>query len=84
MVDAPKRLTYVEETMRALEAGELTTRSRSVETERGIKKLEQRVSSLHSLLLASTLINVALGATAGPLRRLAFVAAAVLAVKGLR
>jgi len=83
VLDAPRRLTYVEETMRAMEAGELTTRSRSVETERGIKSLEKRVSSLHALLLASTILNLALGAAAGPFRKLAFIASGVLSLRAL-
>jgi len=33
--------------------------------------------------VASTLLNVALGAAAGPLRKIAFVAAAVFGVKAL-
>jgi hypothetical protein len=89
VVEAPSRVAYVEETMRALAAGELTTRSRSVEVERGIKSLEKRLESLQGLLIASTLLNLALGATAGPLasgpvRKLAFLAAGVLGLKALQ
>ena len=89
VVEAPSRVAYVEETMRALAAGELTTRSRSVEVERGIKSLEKRLASLQGLLIASTLLNLALGATVGPLasgpvRKLAFLAAGVLGLKALQ
>ena len=89
VIEAPNRVAYVEETMRALAAGELTTRSRSVEVERGIKSLEKRLASLQGLLIASTLLNLALGATAGPLasgpvRKLAFLAAGVFGIKALQ
>merc|ERR1719217_1743651 len=40
-LEAPSRLAYVEEAMRALQAGEVTVRSRSVENERGVKTLEK-------------------------------------------
>ena len=69
--------------MRALEAGELTLRSRSLEQERSSKALDKRVSSLQALLIASTLLNIGLGAATGPLRRLTFVAAAVFGMKAL-
>ena len=69
--------------MRALEAGELTLSSRSLEQERGVKALEKRVSSLQALLIASTLLNVALGAAAGPARRVAYFAAAYFGMKAL-
>merc|ERR1712127_1140411 len=40
----PARVTYLEETMRAIEAGELTLSSRSLGQERGQKALEKRVA----------------------------------------
>ena len=69
--------------MRALEAGELTLSSRSLEQERSGKALDKRVKSLTSLLVASTLLNVALGAAVGPWRKAAFWGAAFFGLKGL-
>ena len=82
-LDTPKRVTYIEETIRALEAGELTLSSRSLEQERSGKALDKRVKSLTSLLVASTLLNVALGAAVGPWRKAAFWGAAFFGLKGL-
>ena len=81
--DTPNRVTPIEETIRALEAGELTLSSRSLEQERSGKALDKRVKSLTSLLVASTLLNVALGAAVGPRRKAAFWGAAFFGLKGL-
>ena len=81
-LDTPNRVTYIEETIRALEAGELTLSSRSLEQERSGKALDKRVKSLTSLLVASTLLNVALGAAVGPWRKAAFWGAAFFGLKG--
>ena len=69
--------------MRALEAGELTLSSRSLEQERGQKALDKRVAGLSSLLVASTLLNLGLGAATGPMRRLTFFAAFFFGMKAL-
>ena len=53
------------------------------ETERGVKALEKRVASLQALLLATTLLNLCLGAAASPLRRVGFIAAGFLGLKAL-
>ena len=79
----PSRLEYVEGTVRAIEAGELVLTSRSLEQERGVKALEKRIGGLQALLVASTLLNLALGAATGPMRRLSFVAAAFFGMKAL-
>jgi predicted unusual protein kinase regulating ubiquinone biosynthesis (AarF/ABC1/UbiB family) len=79
----PARVTYLEETMRAIEAGELTLSSRSLGQERGQKALEKRVAGLSSLLVASTLLNLAIPMVVGPLRKLTFVAAAFFGTKAL-
>ena len=79
----PARVTYLEETMRAIEAGELTLSSRSLGQERGQKALEKRVAGLSSLLVASTLLNLAIPMVVGPLRKLTFVAAAFSGTKAL-
>jgi len=76
-------VTYLEETMRAIEAGELTLSSRSLGQERGQKALEKRVAGLSSLLVASTLLNLAMPMVVGPLRKLTFVAAAFFGTKAL-
>ena len=82
-LETPNRVTYLEETMRAIEAGELTLSSRSLAQERGQKALEKRVAGLTSLLVASTLLNIAMPMVVGPLRKLTFVAAAFFGTKAL-
>ena len=82
-LETPKRVTYLEETMRAIEAGEITLSSRSLAQERGQKALEKRVAGLTSLLVASTLLNIAMPMVVGPLRKLTFVAAAFFGTKAL-
>ena len=62
----PARVTYIEETVRAIEAGELTLSSRSLGQERQQKALEKRVAGLSSLLVASTLLNLAMPMVVGP------------------
>jgi len=79
----PARVTYIEETVRAIEAGELTLSSRSLGQERQQKALEKRVAGLSSLLVASTLLNLAMPMVVGPLRKLTFVAAAFFGTKAL-
>ena len=51
--------------------------------ERGQKALEKRVAGLTSLLVASTLLNIAMPMVVGPLRKLTFVAAAFFGTKAL-
>lgn len=82
-LETPARVTYLEETMRAIEAGELTLSSRSLAQERGQKALEKRVAGLSSLLVASTLLNLAMPMVIGPMRKLTFVAAAFFGTKAL-
>ena len=48
--------------------------------ERGVKALEKRIAGLQALLLASTILNLAIGAAAGPLRRVAFAAATIIVI----
>ena len=51
--------------------------------ERGQKALEKRVAGLSSLLVASTLLNLAMPMVIGPMRKLTFVAAAFFGTKAL-
>ncbi|KAL1528636.1 hypothetical protein AB1Y20_009974 [Prymnesium parvum] len=84
VVQAPGRIKYLEETVRSLEGGELTVRSRSVELERSVRGLEKRISSLRSLLLAATFLQISTLNSFSPLSRWAVVLAAFFGLRSLR
>ena len=56
---------------------------RAAAKERSVKALDKRVAALSSLLVASTLLNLALGAATGPLRTLLLYATGFFGLKAL-
>jgi predicted unusual protein kinase regulating ubiquinone biosynthesis (AarF/ABC1/UbiB family) len=65
-VSSPRRIVYIEETLRAMEGGSLKIRVRSLENEKSLERLALTQGRMENLLLASLLVNVA-GITAGPI-----------------
>ena len=65
-VTSPKKIAYIEETMRSIEAGDLKIRVRSLENEKALERIALTQSRVENLMMASLLLNVA-GIMTGPL-----------------
>jgi predicted unusual protein kinase regulating ubiquinone biosynthesis (AarF/ABC1/UbiB family) len=65
-VSSPKKIAYIEETVRAMEAGSLKIRVRSLENEKALERMELTQGRMENILLSSLLLNVA-GLAAGPI-----------------
>jgi predicted unusual protein kinase regulating ubiquinone biosynthesis (AarF/ABC1/UbiB family) len=55
----PRKIAYIEETVRAMETGSLKIRVRSLESEKALERLDLRQSVTENVLLASMCFNVA-------------------------
>ena len=64
-VTSPKKVAYIEETMRAMESGNLKIRVRSLENEKALERMVLTQERMENILLASLLVNIA-GIAAGP------------------
>lgn len=58
-VSSPKKIAYVEETLRSMEAGSLKIRVRSLENEKSLERMVLTQSRMENLVLASAFLNVA-------------------------
>merc|ERR1719379_1065627 len=67
-VRAPTKIAYIEETVRAMETGELRIRVRSLENETAIERLQLKADASDSLLVASIFANAAFAFTPRPLK----------------
>mmetsp|Transcript_3582 Transcript_3582/g.10170 ORF Transcript_3582/g.10170 Transcript_3582/m.10170 type:complete len:759 (+) Transcript_3582:113-2389(+) len=65
-VTSPKKIQYIEETLRAMENGTLKVRVRSLENEKALERMSLTQGRMENLLLASVLLNVA-GVASGPI-----------------
>lgn len=65
-ITSPKKIAYVEETMRSIESGNLKIRVRSLENEKALERMELTQGRMESILLTSLLINIA-GIASGPI-----------------
>lgn len=66
-VSSPKKIAYIEETMRSIEEGNLKIRVRSLENEKALEKMELTQQRMENILLASLSLNVAgISIAAGP------------------
>lgn len=65
-ITSPKKISYIEETMRSIESGNLKIRVRSLENEKALERMELTQGRMENILLASLLINIA-GIAAGPI-----------------
>ena len=54
----PKKVAYIEETIRAMESGNLKIRVRSLENEKALERMGLRQGFMENLLLSSILFNV--------------------------
>merc|ERR1711957_663431 len=60
-ISQPRKVAYLEETMRAMETGQLKIRVRSLENEQALSRLQLSTDVGNKLLVASLLLNLALG-----------------------
>eukprot|EP00587_Corethron_hystrix_P000241 CAMPEP_0113329428 /NCGR_PEP_ID=MMETSP0010_2-20120614/20902_1 /TAXON_ID=216773 ORGANISM="Corethron hystrix, Strain 308" /NCGR_SAMPLE_ID=MMETSP0010_2 /ASSEMBLY_ACC=CAM_ASM_000155 /LENGTH=886 /DNA_ID=CAMNT_0000191531 /DNA_START=49 /DNA_END=2709 /DNA_ORIENTATION=+ /assembly_acc=CAM_ASM_000155 len=65
-ITSPRKIAYVEETLRSMETGNLKIRVRSLENEKALERMVLTQARMENLLLGSILLNVA-GLAARPL-----------------
>jgi predicted unusual protein kinase regulating ubiquinone biosynthesis (AarF/ABC1/UbiB family) len=58
-VTSPRKIAYIEETLRAMSAGDLKIRVRSLENEKALERMTMTQSRTESLLLATMFLNIA-------------------------
>lgn len=64
-VTSPKKIAYIEETVRSMESGSLKIRVRSLENEKALERMVLTQERMENILLTSLLVNIA-GIAAGP------------------
>lgn len=64
-ITSPKRIAYIEDTIRSMEGGSLKIRVRSLENEKALERMSMTQGRMENVLLASVLLNVAAALT-GP------------------
>jgi len=75
-VSSPKKIAYIEDTLRSMERGELKIRVRSLENEKALERMALTQGKMEKLLVASFLLNLA-GVATNRLLRSAGVVGAV-------
>jgi len=65
LLPQPRKVQYLEETLRAMEQGTLKIRVRSLENEQALARLQLSTDVGNKLLVASVLLNLALSSAAG-------------------
>jgi len=65
-VTSPRKIAYMEETMRSMESGNLKIRVRSLENEKALERMALTQERMESLLLTSLFVNIG-GIAAGPI-----------------
>lgn len=58
-VSSPKKIAYIEDTLRSIERGELKIRVRSLENEKALERMALTQGKMEKLLAASLLLNLA-------------------------
>lgn len=79
----PRKVEYIEETMRAMESGDLKIRVRSLENEKALERMGLRQSFSENLLFSVVLLNVAGLAEQVLLKRAGIVGAGFFLLKSL-
>lgn len=80
-VTSPRKVAYLERTVRAMEQGTLKIRVRALENERALERIAAQQATTQALVLAAAAINLASLATGGLAPRLACAAAGVFALR---
>ena len=63
---SPRKIQYVEETLRSMESGQLKIRVRSLENEKSLERMALTQGRAENILLASVMLNV-VGLVSGPI-----------------
>jgi predicted unusual protein kinase regulating ubiquinone biosynthesis (AarF/ABC1/UbiB family) len=58
-VTSPRKIVYIEETLRSMEAGDLKIRVRSLENEKALERMDLTQSRMENIMLATVCLNVA-------------------------
>eukprot|EP00614_Pseudopedinella_elastica_P002160 CAMPEP_0172611906 /NCGR_PEP_ID=MMETSP1068-20121228/31538_1 /TAXON_ID=35684 /ORGANISM="Pseudopedinella elastica, Strain CCMP716" /LENGTH=804 /DNA_ID=CAMNT_0013415995 /DNA_START=13 /DNA_END=2427 /DNA_ORIENTATION=+ len=66
-VSSPRKIAYLEETIRSMEQGNLKIRVRSLENEKALERMAITQAQTQALLVSSIALTVALSAATGPL-----------------
>jgi len=82
-VTSPKKIAYIEDTLRSMEGGNLKIRVRSLENEKALERLALSQGKLENLLLASVFLNAATGVASPLIRGVGFVGGFVFALQAL-
>ena len=80
-VSSPKKIAYIEETLRGMERGELKIRTRSLENEKALERMSLCQGKMEQLLIASFLLNFAGVASSRLLRSAGIVGAVAFALQ---
>ena len=80
-VSSPKKIAYIEETLRGMERGELKIRTRSLENEKALERMSLTQGKMEQLLIASFLLNFAGVASSRLLRSAGIVGAVAFALQ---
>lgn len=78
----PRKIKYIEETLRSMEDGTLKVRVRSLENEKALERMNLRQNVMENILLASVLLNVAGLASRSIFRAAGVAGAAFFLVQG--
>jgi predicted unusual protein kinase regulating ubiquinone biosynthesis (AarF/ABC1/UbiB family) len=82
-ISSPKKIAYIEETMRSMERGDLKIRVRSLENEKSLERMSLSQGKMEKLLIASLLLNLAGAATSRILRNASLLGAVAFGLKAL-
>lgn len=82
-VTSPKKIAYIEETLRSMESGNLKIRVRSLENEKTLERMNLTQSRMENILLATVFLNVAGFASRAVIGGVGYVGAAFFAIQAL-
>jgi len=80
-VTSPKKIAYIEQTLRDMERGDLKIRVRSLENEKALERMSLNQGKVEKLLVVSILLNVAGAASNQILRRAGFAGAVAMGLQ---
>lgn len=66
-VTTPRKIAYIEETMRAMEQGQLKVRVRALENERALERIAAQQATTQSIVIGVAALNTAALIASGPL-----------------
>lgn len=82
-VTSPRKIAYIEETLRSMQEGTLKIRVRSLENEKALERMALTQSRAENLLLATIFLNVAGFATKRVLTSAGYVGFAIFMLQAL-